>query len=73
MSEQCRTCRLWAAGQGGATGLCQATDRSAVRRSFIPGLLLRLASGDVVSTAESACGEYMAVQQARRPVLTLVR
>jgi hypothetical protein len=45
-----------------------------VRRSFVPGLMLRLASGDVVTTAEGACGEHAPSEQARpRPALALVR
>lgn len=76
MSAQCRTCRMWAAGRNGETGLCQAPEKSSVRRSFVPGLLLRLATGDVVTTAEASCGEYLPPQQPRirlRPMLELVR
>jgi hypothetical protein len=67
---------LWVEGQGGAMGLCLAPEKSSVRRSFVPGLLLRLASGDVVSTAEGSCAEYASSQQpsARpRPTLALVQ
>jgi hypothetical protein len=63
---------LWAAGRNGETGLCHATEKSSVRRSFVPGLLLRLASGDVVTNADASCGEYASSQQQRaRPRLTL--
>ena len=70
MSGQCRTCKLWAAGRNGETGLCLATEKSSVRRTFVPGLLLRLASGDHVTNAEASCAEYTAPQRAR-PRLTL--
>jgi hypothetical protein len=67
---------LWAAGQSGGTGLCLAPQKSAVRRSFVPGLLLRLANGDVVTNAEASCAEYTASQPQRarpRPILALVQ
>jgi hypothetical protein len=64
---QCRTCQFWAAGQGKESGLCLASNRSAVRRSFEGGLLLRLDSGDAVTTAEAFCREHMPVQQKKAP------
>lgn len=72
MSAQCRTCRLWAAGRSGDTGLCLASEKSSVRRSFVPGLLLRLASGDVVTNADASCAEYKSpLPQRSRPRATL--
>jgi hypothetical protein len=67
---------LWAAGVDEKSGMCEAPDRPAVRRSFVLGLMFRLESGEVVTTAEGSCGEHPDAQKqsvARRAHLTLVR